>query len=44
MLTAEALDLGEQRGAALFDASLRRVDARLRPIEPERLPLSGAGV
>jgi hypothetical protein len=32
MVTAEALDLGQQR-----------VDARLRTIEPERLSLAGAG-
>ena len=44
MVTAEALDLGEQRGAALLDVSLRRLEARLRAIEPERLLLSGAGV
>ena len=41
MVTAEALDLGERRGVALFDASLRRVEARLRTIEPKRLLLSG---
>jgi thiamine kinase-like enzyme len=44
MVTIEALDLGEQRGAALIDASLRRIGARLHAIEPDRvLPARGAG-
>ena len=39
--TVEAFDLGDERGAALIDASLRRIGARLREIDPERLLHAG---